>query len=113
MTPSASTPATLSLGSRTTAPLLVRKPGSARFFAGNPGPADRELEYGSPADGGGKDEALRTELGVRGMSELVIGQSLRGRGNSQAIRKTPAPGCPVLILNMHIGALAKNGGAGA
>ncbi|MCS7237281.1 MAG: hypothetical protein NZ899_03320 [Thermoguttaceae bacterium] len=75
------------------------------IFAGNPGPADRGWNMDAQQMETARSclEEIQQRLGN---VELVIGQS-RGPEETTALLERTGPGCPVLILNMHIGALLR------
>lgn len=75
------------------------------IFAGNPGPADRgwNMDAEQMTTAQAQLKSLEEKLGN---IELVIGQS-RGPEETVSLLEKTGPGCPVLILNMHIGALLR------
>lgn len=75
------------------------------IFAGNPGPADRG--WNMDADQMATAQRILQSLEEKlGNIELVVGQS-RGPEETVALLEKTGPRCPVLILNMHIGALLR------
>jgi hypothetical protein len=75
------------------------------IFAGNPGPADRGWNMDPQQMETAKTKLSEIERKL-GNVELVIGQS-RGAEETAKLLEDTGPGCPVLILNMHIGALLR------
>lgn len=75
------------------------------IFAGNPGPADRGWNMDAQQMETARSYLQDVERKL-GNVELVIGQS-RGPEETTALLERTGPGCPVLILNMHIGALLR------
>ncbi len=86
-------------------PKPKRKARICVIFAGNPGPADRgwNMDAQQMATAQAHLQELERKLGN---IELVIGQA-RNPEETAALLEETGPRCPVLILNMHIGALLR------